>query len=274
MKRTELDMVIGWAAAEGWNPGLHDAECFFNVDPDGFFIAELSGRPIGAISAVAYDRSFGFVGLFIVVPEHRGNGIGMRLWRTGLEYLGQRNVGLDGVLAMQDRYAERGFGYAHRNVRYEGRGGASMLPEIEAEVVDLREVSIERLSPYDAGMFPAARPDFLRDWTTRPGTTGFAALSGDALRGYGVLRPCISGYKIGPLMADDEQLARSLFAALSAAAPDASIYLDTPQTNAAAVRLAESNGMTPVFETARMYTADPPPIDLARVFGITSFELG
>jgi len=22
---SELDIVLGWAAAEGWNPGLHDA---------------------------------------------------------------------------------------------------------------------------------------------------------------------------------------------------------------------------------------------------------
>jgi hypothetical protein len=32
--------------------------------------------------------------------------------------------------------------------------------------------------------------------------------------------------------------------------------------------------MTSVFETARMYTHEPPAIPLARVFGITTFELG
>jgi hypothetical protein len=28
MDRTDLDQAIDWAAAEGWNPGLKDAECF------------------------------------------------------------------------------------------------------------------------------------------------------------------------------------------------------------------------------------------------------
>jgi hypothetical protein len=133
---------------------------------------------------------------------------------------------------------------------------------------------LEKLSAYDAGLFPAARSEFLHAWTTRPGTTCFAALDGDDLCGYGVVRSCRSGYKIGPLMADNEEFAEALFTALSAAAPSASIFLDTPRTNEGAVRLAERNGMTPVFETARMYTTAPPSIDLSRVFGITSFELG
>ncbi|HLA33082.1 MAG TPA: GNAT family N-acetyltransferase, partial [Pseudomonas sp.] len=29
MTRAEVDLAIDWAAAEGWNPGLHDADCFY-----------------------------------------------------------------------------------------------------------------------------------------------------------------------------------------------------------------------------------------------------
>ena len=29
----ELALPIEWAAAEGWNPGLHDAPCFHAADP-------------------------------------------------------------------------------------------------------------------------------------------------------------------------------------------------------------------------------------------------
>ncbi len=41
-----------------------------------------------------------------------------------------------------------------------------------------------------------------------------------------------------------------------------------------AVALAEGLGMRVVFETARMYAGPAPQIDLARVYGITTFELG
>ncbi len=92
--------------------------------------------------------------------------------------------------------------------------------------------------------------------------------------GLGVVRPCRDGAKIGPLFADDAPTARALFAALAARAPAGPLYLDVPEPNAEAAALAREAGMAPVFETARMYTGAPPAIPLARVFGITSFELG
>jgi hypothetical protein len=30
-----LDQAMEWAAAEGWNPGLNDADCFHIADPTG-----------------------------------------------------------------------------------------------------------------------------------------------------------------------------------------------------------------------------------------------
>jgi hypothetical protein len=55
---------------------------------------------------------------------------------------------------------------------------------------------------------------------------------------------------------------------------DSPIFLDVPGVNPAAVRLAEGYGMSKVFETARMYTGDPPAIELDGIFGVTTFELG
>ncbi|MEM9807729.1 MAG: GNAT family N-acetyltransferase, partial [Cyanobacteria bacterium P01_D01_bin.56] len=51
-------------------------------------------------------------------------------------------------------------------------------------------------------------------------------------------------------------------------------YLDVPQTNNAAVVLAQQHGMTYVFETARMYMPAAPNLPLENIFGITTFELG
>ena len=65
MTRAELDQAIDWAAAEGWNPGHGDADCFYAADPGGFFVALLDGRPAGSISAVRYGNDFGFIGLFL-----------------------------------------------------------------------------------------------------------------------------------------------------------------------------------------------------------------
>ena len=120
MSRSDLDVAVEWAAKEGWNPGLHDAECFYATDPSGFFMAEESGEPVGFISAVAYGVEFGFVGFFIVRPDCRGGRIGVELGRAALEYLGDRNIGLDGVENKVRNYEQMGFALVCHNYRYKG----------------------------------------------------------------------------------------------------------------------------------------------------------
>lgn len=63
-------------------------------------MGELNGEPVGCISAVAYDAHFGFLSFYIVKPQFRGQGLGIKIWKTAMDYLGaDRNIGLDGALA-------------------------------------------------------------------------------------------------------------------------------------------------------------------------------
>lgn len=270
MTRVELDLMVDWAADEGWNPGLHDADCFHAADPDGFFVGLLDGEPIASISGVAYDDGFGFLGFYIVRPEHRGKGYGLAIWNACMDYLGGRNVGLDGVVAQQHNYRKSGYALAYSNVRYEGVGAAAAADD----VVALSSVPFDRIAAYDRACFPARRDRFLRCWLAMPDSTGHAVLRDGALAGYGVRRRCRAGHKIGPLFADDDAVAETLFTALAGRIADEPVFLDIPETNTAARSLVERHAMRPVFETARMYTEKAPEIALGRVFGVTTFELG
>ena len=53
MNRGELETVLGWGEAEGWNPGLDDAAQFHAADPEGFLVALHEGRPAASL---AVDR--------------------------------------------------------------------------------------------------------------------------------------------------------------------------------------------------------------------------
>ncbi|WP_277185056.1 GNAT family N-acetyltransferase [Caballeronia sp. BR00000012568055] len=271
MRPGEPQLAIDWAAAEGWNPGLDDASTFHAADPEGFFIATFDDEPIGCMSAVAYGESLGFIGLYIVRPEWRGKGYGMQLWRAGMAYLGTRNIALDGVLAQQANYRKSGFVLAHRNVRYEG----FVTGEHDGDLVDARRVPFDRLLQFDTHHFAAPRETFLRAWLDAPHANALAAVDGDTLRGYGVIRRCREGRKIGPLFAQDRRVARALFRALVATSDEGGkVVLDVPECNPAAVALAVEHEMTSVFETARMFTHAAPVMPLANIFGVTSFELG
>ncbi|WP_257168542.1 GNAT family N-acetyltransferase [Bradyrhizobium sp. SRS-191] len=273
MRPDEISVAIDWAAAEGWNPGLSDAACFAVVDPQGFLVAEFKGEPVATVSCVNYDDHFAFLGFYIVRPDMRGRGYGLRLWRAAMVHAGARVIGLDGVVAQQDNYRKSGFSYAYANIRFGGR--PAVLPAAVApHLVALADVPIAQIEASDATVFPAPRRAFLQSWIGSPGHIGRALLRGGELVAWGVIRPCRTGYKIGPLVADRRADAEAVVAALCAAIGDGEIFLDVPAINPAAVALAEGLGLKPVFETARMYTGPIAPLRIERVFGITTFELG
>jgi len=270
MTRSDLDTAMQWASGEGWNPGANDADAFWAADPQGFFAGVLDGRMVASISAVTYGEHYGFIGLYIVKPGWRGRDFGIRVWRAAMAYLGGRSAGLDGVIAQQSNYRRSGFEAAWRDIRFEGVGGAAA----PAEAIDLSHVPFDELLAYDTGIFAFNRRAFLRTWVCRTGVFGCAARRDGKLVGYGVIRPSERGFKIGPLFADNAIVAEELFRALVARAPGSPVFLDVPEINGPAMELARRFGMNPMFECARMYAGRPPAVDVPRVFGVTSLELG
>ena len=273
MTRTELDLAIEWAAQEGWNPGLQDAASFYAADPTGFLVGLLDGEAIASISAVKYAPNFAFIGFYIVKPEYRGQGYGWQIWQAAIASVAGRNVGLDGVVAQQENYKKSGFNLAYNNVRYSGLGGGQ-IPESPG-LKPLTAVDIEAVCQYDQQFFPADRRSFLKAWLQQQDSTTWVMVNNTEITGYGMVRPCRRGYKIGPLFADNAEIAEILFLALKGSLPAGSeLFLDVSMVNPEAIALAQRYQLQPVFETARMYTQAPPTILVQNIFGVTSFELG
>ena len=280
MRPDEISIAVDWAAAEGWNPGLADDACFATVDPQGFLVGEIDGETAATVSCVNYSASFAFLGFYIVRADLRGRGYGLRIWNAAIAHAGARVIGLDGVAAQQQNYRKSGFELAYANIRYGGTIAAPEAPraqvnaQVNAEVIALNEIPLAHVEAYDATLFPAPRPAFLRAWIGAPGHVGRAVMRDGRLAGWGVIRPSRKGRKIGPLVADDRAAAEVVLSALLAGAGSGEIFLDVPGINHDAVALAQDLGLAPVFETARMYTGAIPPLRLERIFGVTSFELG
>ena len=281
MTRAEVDELVAWAAAEGWNPGLHDADAFWATDPDAFIAAEVDGALIGGGAITSYAGDFGFMGFFIVRPEYRGRGLGNALWHARRARLLARlhpgaTIGLDGVFDMQAYYAKGGFVFSHRNMRFR----AEIPPQPDGAddaapgIVPAADVPWDELVAYDRTCFPAPRPAFLRAWLALPDARALVYRPDGVLRGYGVIRRCGDGCKIGPLFADDATAAETLYAHLAPFAAGGPLFLDAPENNPAAMDLVRRHGMVDVFGCARMYLGPAPDLAHHRIFGVTTFELG
>ena len=269
-----------WALREGWGAGRGDVEAFHASDPEGFLIAWDGDRPVGSISAVRYDDSYSFVGYYIVDPALRGRGIGHTLFDAALKRMGPAASGLDGVEEQVSTYASLGYAPAHLTTRYVG-SAAILSAALAARAMLVGYVApgdVDGIVDYDALHVPARREGFVRAWLA-PGSprTSYVIGRGHDIHGYATVRPMIGGgSRIGPLFADDDQIALGLLAAcaVTAMAWGEEIAIDIPAPNAAALALVESLGMVPRFACTRMYRGDVRTLPLDRIWGSTSFELG
>ena len=268
--------LVSWAKAEGWNPGPHDAKVFYATDPDGFYGYFLDGIMIAGGSIVSYNKEFGFMGFFIVKPEYRSMGIGRKLWYQRRDTLLSRlnkgaPIGMDGVIAMQPFYKKGGFEILFRDERYERTGEKLKLNNNISPITDK---DIDSILDYDKQCFGFSRPQFMKPWLSLPGNKTFKYTEDKKLKGFANIRKADKGYKVCPLFADNEMIAEELYKACLNSVQGESLFLDIPVINKRAVNLIKKYSGAYVFECARMYYGNPPDIDINRVFGITTFELG
>ena len=272
----EFQELVRWAAAEGWDPGINDANIFYSCYPEAFYGYFQQGKLIGGGSLVSYNGDFGFMGFFIVHPDFRGNGIGHSLWfkrrDTLLNLLNPgASIGMDGVVAMQEFYSNGGFVTSFRDERRVRLGAYFPIHSSIRKGTD----SMDELIALDRKCFGYDRSEFMRMWISNPNAICFTSVNEQKeLMGFAVLRQTAEGWKVGPLFAENYSSAETLYAACLNEVPDEKVFLDIPCCNADAVRLAEAFQTEYFFECGRMYYGTPPDLPMSWVFGITTFELG
>lgn len=271
-----LKTLVKWAEEEGWNPGLSDAEVFWATDPDGFYGYYYNRKLIAGGSIVSYDKKFGFMGFFIVKPRYRSKGVGRKLWyqrrNTLLSRLDESaSIGMDGVLAIQPFYKKGGFQIAFRDERHEKIGEVF---KVESNISSIVDHDIDSILSYDKQCFGFPRPQFMKPWLMQPNIKTFKYVDKNKLKGFAIIRKAKKGYKVCPLFADNTKVAEALYKACLNSVVGESLFIDIPVINSSAVALTHKYNTTYIFECARMYYGKAPTIEMDKVFGITTFELG
>jgi len=268
--------LVNWAEEEGWNPGPNDADVYFATDPNGFYGYYFEGNLIAGGSIVSYNKEFGFMGFFIVKPEYRSLGIGKKIWYQRRDMLLSRlnkdaPIGMDGVIAMQPFYKKGGFEILFRDERYEKIGTQFTTNKNISSIAD---EDFDSILTYDKQCFGFSRPQFMKPWLKLPDNKTFKYLEDGKLKGFAIVRKANKGYKVCPLFAANEIIAEELYKACLNSAVGEPLYLDIPVINKGAVNIIKKYNATYVFECARMYYGKPPEVDISKIFGITTFELG
>lgn len=157
------------------------------------------------------------------------------------------------------------------------RAGAARSADADrqARLDDLGRGLDQREARVAARCVTASESTCLAAWLTdTPTRRSLCLLDGTAPVGFGTIRACRDGLKIGPLVAATPDAALRLLAGLAALFPARPIFRDVPDANTPAMALATRLGFTPTFETARMYRGAPPCMTAGLTWGVGTLELG
>lgn len=258
MRREELDLAMDWLAREGWNPGLRDGECFWQEDPDGFFIGVLNRIPVVMGALGRMGERHGVIRFVIVHERFRHRGFGRQMMQHLLSQMTGRTIAVEAQDHCLPAYEDAGFRASWRTVRY-GKTWENVPRQWrEVDVQPLAQTT-RPLLVYDKNVTTIDRENLLDCWLSRQGSRAFLSQHGGLVKGYGVVRACRQGYRIGPLFADSPGIAEALFQRLvSVVPPNESIQMDIPDRNKPALALAHKYEMQPLASTTRLYLPEAP----------------
>ncbi|MCL1804849.1 MAG: GNAT family N-acetyltransferase [Clostridiales bacterium] len=268
----EMVFPMEVAYKEGWNPGLYDGVAFYQADPDGFFLAEVDGGMAGGVSVVGYDDRLAVIGNHFVLPPYRGRGIGRTLWEHAMEAAGDKRIRINGLPEGKEFYESYGFYGICNVIRY----GGSIFAEgrVSDDIYSAQDIDFRRLVEYDAAFFGMPRAPFLKNWLDTPAMVSLCVLKEGEIKGWGCMRRCRKGWRLGPVFADDYDRAEELIRHFAVKTVAESVYMDVAETNVQSIKLGFAMGMTPWEARLKMYKGEQEREPLERIFGFTTVDIG
>jgi GNAT superfamily N-acetyltransferase len=274
MKADDIDFCMRMKDHVGWNQIPADWERFMALDPDGCFIAELDGEPVGTGTVVTYGTALAWIGMIIVDETKRRMGIGRAIMLACMEYCKEKGIEvikLDATPLGNKLYLTLGFVEEYLMDRREGRGATFSY----TGVVPMTAEDLADVIRYDAEKFGVERPGVIEGYFNDYPKSAFVARDGDTLTGFLMIRNGKNAQQIGPWVADDAAVAEELFKAGLSAVGDNPVFFDIVAVNSNVLPLVCKYGFVHQRPFVRMYyKQNKYPGDPACVYAVSGVEKG
>ena len=249
MRDADIPGAMRLKHAAGWNQTPSDWQRLLRLEPEGCFVAERYGLVVGSTTAVRYGSEMAWLGMVLVLPEFRRQGIARALVQHALDWLdlrGTRRCGLDATSMGKPLYEEVGFVSTELIERWErppedqpSRGGKASARCAGTISATLERIDREACS-YD-------RSRLLRDLCEDSNVAGATCPEGFAFG-----RPGSSAWFIGPCVATNARAAASVLQATLETRQGQRVFWDFLPSNRSARELATELGFQPVRRLERM----------------------
>ena len=282
MKIDDFELVRGWCINEGWNIGLHDKLAYYKADTEGHLIHLENNIPIGSISLIKHTNNFFTIGPFIVKSDYRTKGYGTKIWNRALMRLNgnvEATILLYAVPTQMNYYKRLGFTQQFINQRWQLTTPHNFPLSEKFKCEKITDRLLTKVSQYDKTVFSASREIIFANILNQPDVKGFLIQDDNNVRGFGIVRPCVTGFKIGPLVAETFDIAQCLFAALANSVEKGPIIMDIPDINKQGEKLMTYFGLSRITnnDTIAMTKGQLVPNftgNFSKHYAIFSLEIG
>jgi len=275
LEESDLPSALQLSAEAGWNQVAADWRIFVEF---GSAVGLTRGeRLIATAACLPYGDAFGWISMVLITPAERRQGLARWLLRDRIDHLLARKLVpmLDATPAGRAVYTELGFCDCWTLRRLVGR--AAGMPQAEPNAIAVRALQPgvwPRIAAYDAGVFGADRSALLRSLAERlPNAALFAERDG-SIAGFLLGRDGRVMNQLGPLVAEDHDVARGLLAHAITRVPGP-LALDVPEHHAAPGDWLTGLGFQIERPLTRMVHGTSRGFgDSTRLFAIAGPELG
>ncbi|MDQ3009510.1 MAG: GNAT family N-acetyltransferase [Acidobacteriota bacterium] len=278
---TEADILAGLALcrASRWNQTGRDWELFLKLSPHGCRVAVKEEQLIGTVATVSYENRFAWIGMVLVDPAQRGQGVGAGLMRDALKVLKDTpSIRLDATPAGHAVYRKLGFVEEYRLSRMETLVASGGLTLQRNPARPMTREDLSAITAFDREVFGADRRLVL-EWLFdgAPEYAWVVQQSGEQgqIIGYTFGRHGFNSEHLGPVVAHDQQTARQMVSACLSRQAGQQFILDAshhePDWRAwlESIGFCEQRPFIRMFYRDNTYPGLPP-----KQFGILGPEFG
>jgi GNAT superfamily N-acetyltransferase len=249
MRRDDIPAGLSLCRAAGWNQLARDWDLFLNVSPDDCRVAvDGSGKVVGTVTTVRYGDHFSWIGMVLVDPAIRRQGIGMKLLKESLQILkNEKTVKLDATPAGREVYLKLDFQDEYYLSRMHCPSVATIAPSGK-QVRHSKQDDLFKIFPYDHKVF---------GWIWKGASElSFVYERAGEIAGYCFGRHGQNHTHIGPVVAREESIAQELVAAVLKECSGKSVIIDAPHHTRAWLTWLQHNGFFEQRPFMRMFIGD------------------
>ncbi|MDP3410791.1 GNAT family N-acetyltransferase [Bosea sp. (in: a-proteobacteria)] len=273
MAEADLDQLHQLSIGVGWPHRPEDWRLVIGLG-HGIVACDAIGRVLGSAMWWPFGERFATVGMVITSPRLQAQGAGRELMDMIFAQSGTRDLRLSATKAGYRLYRSLGFEPVGRIFQHQGRTVA--LPAPAAAMPGVRPVvstDLEALARLDASAYGADRSHVIAALLAH--SVGTVVERNGEIAGFSLCRPFGRGHVVGPIVAEDDDMAVALVAPHVEAHQGSFLRVDTAQEQGRFGAFLESCGMT-IFDsvTPMIRGNNHGASGAARTFGLINQALG